>query len=482
MRICYYDLLSIERTATADEIKKAYRRQALIWHPDKNGDRVQEATERFAMIQEAYEVLSDPHERSWYDGHRDAILRGNDRAGTKESSAGTASEDLMAYFSVSNFNGFGDDDKGFYAVYRRLFQKLNEEEEKAYDPEDEDAHSYVRYPEFGNSTTPFADQDGYLGYGAYARDFYAAWMNFSTVKSFQWMDKWRLSEAPSRYVRRAMEKENKKAREQARKEYNETIRSLAAFVRKRDPRFKSYIAEEQRRREALAAEQKERALREKEEMVAQAAAYKEQEWAKVTMVISEDEEDEQDEQGSGDPNAEGDLYCVVCDRYYKSEQQYAAHENSKRHIKLAQIMKEEMMAEEEAFDFSRTSPTETSPVAEEDADPVDVISAKKKKKNKNKSRTPRFGFEEMENEEEVDDGISALTAALELEQQSRRRGKNSTPATTVPAEGDEAAEREPKESAKAKREKRKEKKKQKEEKQAAVSILLWPWRDGDRRC
>ena len=83
---------------------------------------------------------------------------------------------------------------------------------------------FTRYPMFGNSKTPFADNDGYRGYGAYARDFYAAWMNFSSVKSFQWMDKWRLRDAPNRFVRRAMEKENKKAREAARKEYNDTVR------------------------------------------------------------------------------------------------------------------------------------------------------------------------------------------------------------------------------------------------------------------
>ena len=115
--------------------------------------------------------------------------------------------------------------QGFFAVYRKLFEKLCDEEESAhnYDPPEDD-QSYTRYPMFGNSKTPFADNDGYRGYGAYARDFYAAWMNFSSVKSFQWMDKWRLRDAPSRYVRRAMEKENKKARETARKEYNETVR------------------------------------------------------------------------------------------------------------------------------------------------------------------------------------------------------------------------------------------------------------------
>ena len=134
MRICYYDLLGVERQATSTDIKKAYRKQALIWHPgtflffslnkkresnlysiDKNGDRIQEATERFAMIHEAYEVLSDPQERSWYDGHRDSILRGDDHSGQRDSSAGTTAEDLMRYFSVSEFKGYEDTTKVEFA-------------------------------------------------------------------------------------------------------------------------------------------------------------------------------------------------------------------------------------------------------------------------------------------------------------------------------------------------------------------------------
>lgn len=97
-------------------------------------------------------------------------------------------------------------------------------------PDENDAQSFTHHPSFGNSKTPFADQDGYLGYGAYARDFYAAWMNFSSVKSFAWMDKWRLPDAPNRYVRRAMEKENRKAREVARKEYNDTVRVCIGYT------------------------------------------------------------------------------------------------------------------------------------------------------------------------------------------------------------------------------------------------------------
>lgn len=166
-----------------------------------------------------------------YDGHRDSILRGDDNKNQRDSSAGLTAEDLMRYFSVSEFKGYDDTPKGFYNVYRNLFQKLANEEEEAYrnnPPEDEDEmHSATFYPLFGNASTPYADTEGYLGYGAYVKDFYGAWSNFSSYKSFNWMDKWKLSDAPSRLVRRAMEKENKKARETARKEYQDTVRVSA---------------------------------------------------------------------------------------------------------------------------------------------------------------------------------------------------------------------------------------------------------------
>ena len=58
----YYELLGVERTATEDELKKAYRKKALLLHPDKNRDDVERATKTFAEVQAAYEVLSDPQE------------------------------------------------------------------------------------------------------------------------------------------------------------------------------------------------------------------------------------------------------------------------------------------------------------------------------------------------------------------------------------------------------------------------------------
>lgn len=63
----HYDVLNVHRRATPDAIRYAYRREAMRWHPDRVGRRVEEATQRFHRIEEAYRVLSDRRLRARYD-------------------------------------------------------------------------------------------------------------------------------------------------------------------------------------------------------------------------------------------------------------------------------------------------------------------------------------------------------------------------------------------------------------------------------
>ncbi|KAF6209039.1 hypothetical protein GE061_014782 [Apolygus lucorum] len=63
----YYKVLDVTKNSTTADIKKAYRKLALKWHPDKNPDNPEEATKRFKEISEAYEVLSDDSKRKIYD-------------------------------------------------------------------------------------------------------------------------------------------------------------------------------------------------------------------------------------------------------------------------------------------------------------------------------------------------------------------------------------------------------------------------------
>ena len=63
----YYEVLGVPKDATEEQIRKAYKKLAIRWHPDKNPDNQKEAEEKFKEIGEAYSVLSDPQKRNEYD-------------------------------------------------------------------------------------------------------------------------------------------------------------------------------------------------------------------------------------------------------------------------------------------------------------------------------------------------------------------------------------------------------------------------------
>ncbi|KAG5720572.1 Protein psi1 [Termitomyces sp. T112] len=71
----YYDILAISKSATDDEIKKAYKKMALKWHPDRNKNS-EEATRKFKEVSEAFEVLSDSNKRAVYDQFGEEGLKG----------------------------------------------------------------------------------------------------------------------------------------------------------------------------------------------------------------------------------------------------------------------------------------------------------------------------------------------------------------------------------------------------------------------
>src|SRR5438045_7063463 len=70
----FYAVLGVERTAPDDEIKKAYRKLAMTYHPDRNNGS-KDAEERFKEITEAYDVLRDPQKRAAFDRYGEAGLR-----------------------------------------------------------------------------------------------------------------------------------------------------------------------------------------------------------------------------------------------------------------------------------------------------------------------------------------------------------------------------------------------------------------------
>lgn len=79
----FYEVLGVTKGASAEDLKKAYRKLALEWHPDRHKDNKEEAEKRFKEINEAYQVLSDPQKKASYDqfGHVPPAGGGNPFAG-----------------------------------------------------------------------------------------------------------------------------------------------------------------------------------------------------------------------------------------------------------------------------------------------------------------------------------------------------------------------------------------------------------------
>mmetsp|Transcript_31038 Transcript_31038/g.46072 ORF Transcript_31038/g.46072 Transcript_31038/m.46072 type:complete len:407 (-) Transcript_31038:150-1370(-) len=275
---CHYEVLGVERDADASTIKKAHRKLALKYHPDKNQDD-ESAAESFRIVQQAYECLSDPAERKWYNEHRDAILKGWSGAGDGAMDMDILF-DVVPYMHPSCYQGYGDGEDGFFATYQMVFTKIFEGEQEG----------WVGEGNIDNMPLHDIPQDFGKGDTAWPQVslFYKSWESFTSCLAFGWADKWDLKEADNRRVRRAMEDENKKARRAAKRERNDDVQALIQFLKRRDPRVKAHREEVERLKAEKQLLQKEETKKKKEERAKAREVWREQ--AELEQVRAEEED------------------------------------------------------------------------------------------------------------------------------------------------------------------------------------------------
>ena len=111
----YYEVLGVSKTATDDEIKKAYRRLAKKWHPDANPDNKKEAEEKFKEVSEAYETLSNEQKRKMYDQFGADGPQGFN--GFNGFNGGNGSYYSYSTSGFDGFDGFGDFGDIFSSIF-----------------------------------------------------------------------------------------------------------------------------------------------------------------------------------------------------------------------------------------------------------------------------------------------------------------------------------------------------------------------------
>ena len=264
---------------------------------------------------------------------------------------------------MRSFNGtvvFTDDPAGFYGFLRDTFATIAKEEvnvarKRAHDSE-------VELPSFGYMHDK---------YEVTVKHFYAVWSNFSTRKTFAWKDLYKYNGAPDRRLRRAAEKENKRLRDEGIHEFNDAVRSLVAFVRKRDPRYiptKQTEAERQNALRDIAAAQAARSRAMNEARIRDQTL---PEWAVFRELEEQLESDES-------TSEEEQFECVACSKIFRSEKQFEVHEGSKKHQKAVHTLKRRMEREDNDYHLNDAA------------------------------EKPRTDLSESENNEQLSDNMSAI--------------------------------------------------------------------------
>lgn len=328
-----------------------------------------------------------------YDRHREQIIRGSDTY-TDESL------DVFQYFTVSCYSGYDNSAGSFYGVYRDVFERLAAEDLEFMDSDDEDD---AVAPAFGD-----ADSD----YERVVGPFYAYWTSYCTKKSYAWLCQHNVAEIRDRRILRHVEKETNRLAQKARKERNDEVRALVAFVKKRDRRVLQHrrILEERAEQNRIKQQanrleqirknraQVEEDMRQQKEAVGVAGGFSsdyqnqlrqlEASYARDSDDESTDEDAEEGENtrvrinGDDDAGEELDdeeevyideLYCVACNKSFTNESSMENHRASKKHNDNIEKLRLEMLDENEAFCAQNANLSLDEPAADESDDAAAAV-------------------------------------------------------------------------------------------------------------
>lgn len=420
--------MGVDKTADAKTMKKAYRKLALSSHPDKAPlGQEEEYKAKFQVLNEAYEILSDPNERAWYDAHREQILTGKSKE-EMETQSGFLF-DIDSFLSEDCFAG-----KDFYEVYQEAFMKIKLEEETARENHQPERDSPLKMANFGDASS---DEEMVKG-------FYREWENFSTCKIFAFADMYNPKDYEERRIKRLIDKENKKFRNEARKAYLAKIKKLVTFVKARDVRWKDIVRKEVQRK----------AKKEREDQFAEIK--REKEWQERKKRLMEEElknygEFSDKEDDIALTNLE-EYFCKVCNKEFKTEGALKHHNRSKQHLKRKKKIMQELMLEGDE-DMLRQLEKEIEEsenrFAEEDKTVKENVGRGKKKKKRRRKK------EEKKMEEPEED--SNLEKPEENQNNDKVEEKASEP---TPQMSESKNEFEDEDNKKSKKKRRRRKKKE----------------------
>ena len=228
-------------------------------------------------------------------------------------------KDLIKYVNPSWYPGKFEPGvkNNFYEVYRDLFIQIDKEEEL----EEHVGKDHVLAPNFGDAGTYIED----------VLAFYKFWELFGTKKEFTYVDKYNIKDATNGRERRYINNENKKERINEKKRYNQDVRDILEFIRKRDPRYQHH--KKQKEEEKI---RKKEAEQEKKRIAAEKHQKKLEEYREKMRKEYEQMEEHLEEEVV----VENTIVCEICNKTFKTDGAFNNHCKSKKHKqKVAQVTK-----------------------------------------------------------------------------------------------------------------------------------------------